>query len=253
MNKISFNIRYLRELKKLSQEALADDLKITRARLGAYEEARNEPPIEMLILLSDYFHVSIDALVRADLRKINPDAMLPAGDNRRLFPIMIDSNNNDKIEVITAKASAGYLSGYADPEYIEELPVMDLPFRVNGKQRAFPVKGDSMPPLANGDFVIGKYIESLNDVNEGKTYILLTKEDGIVYKRVFRKADGFFELRSDNPAYNPYTVSASDVLEGWEYTCSIRVSDKKEEEPDFEGMMKLLVDMKEELERINKK
>lgn len=250
MNKIPFNIRYLRELKKLSQEALADDLKITRARLGAYEEARNEPPIEMLILLSDYFHVSIDALVRADLRKTDIGAMLPAGENRRLFPIMVDSSNNDKIEVVTAKASAGYLNGYADPEYMEELPLMELPFRVNGKQRAFPVRGDSMPPLKTGDLVIGKYIESLSDISEGKTYILLTKEDGIVYKRICGKSGELLELHSDNPSYSPYTVPVSDVLEIWEYSSSVRFSDSKDTDPDFGNMMKLLLEVKEDIGKL---
>jgi len=121
MSKIAYNIRYLRDLKKLSQEALADDLKITRARLGAYEEVRNEPPIEILIKFSDYFHISIDALVRTDLRKTNLDSLIKIGNNRTLFPIMIDKENKDYIEVIPAKASAGYLNGYADPEFVEKI------------------------------------------------------------------------------------------------------------------------------------
>ena len=49
--KLSENIKFLRGLKKLSQEDLAAALDITRSRLGAYEEGRNEPPIEILIRL----------------------------------------------------------------------------------------------------------------------------------------------------------------------------------------------------------
>ncbi len=52
MSKIANNIRFLRQLKGLSQEQLADELKITRSRIGGYEEARNEPPIDLLIRLS---------------------------------------------------------------------------------------------------------------------------------------------------------------------------------------------------------
>jgi len=253
MSKIAYNIRHLRELKKLSQEGMADDLKITRARLGAYEEARNEPPIEMLVRLSDYFHVSIDALVRADLRKTDIDALMKVGSNRLLFPVVIDKDNNDRIEVITAKASAGYLNGYADPEFIEKMPFMELPFQVTGKHRSFPVKGDSMPPLSTGDFVVGKYVESLKDIADGKTYILLTKENGIVYKRVFKKAQNTLELHSDNTSYEPYTVSASDILEIWEFVCCMKTSDKKDEEVNMESMMKLLLSMKGELEQLKTK
>ena len=69
MSKIASNIRFLRQMKGLSQEQLADELRITRSRVGGYEEARNEPPIDILIRLSEYFHVAIDAMVRGDLKK----------------------------------------------------------------------------------------------------------------------------------------------------------------------------------------
>jgi transcriptional regulator with XRE-family HTH domain len=253
MSKISFNIRYLRELKKLSQEGLAEDLKITRARLGAYEEARNEPPLEILIRLSDYFYVSIDALVKADLRKTDLNSLMKVGNNRMLFPVMLDKEKNDSIEVVTAKVSAGYLNGYSDPEYMEKLPFMSLPFVVTGKHRSFPVKGDSMPPLATGDYVVGKYVESIKEMIDGKTYVLLTKDEGIVYKRIYKKAHNLYELHSDNKSYQPYSVKASNILEIWEFVCSLKTSDKKEDEINMENMMQLLLSMKVELEQIKKK
>lgn len=248
--KISCNIKYLRELKKLSQEGLAEDLKITRSRLGAYEEARNEPPIEILIKLSDYFHISIDALIKADLRKTDVNAMMKISNNRILFPVMIDKDNNDIIEVVTAKASAGYLTGYSDPEYFEKLPSMELPFQLTGKHRAFPIKGDSMPPLATGDIVVGKFVESLKDMVNGKTYILLTANDGIVYKRLYKKSNTEFELHSDNTAYKPYLVKYSDILELWEFACFLKKSDSKNEEANMENLLKLMLQMKNEIEHL---
>ena len=252
MNKISYNIRYLRELKKLSQEGLADELNITRARLGAYEESRNAPPIEILIKLSEYFHISIDALVKADLRKTDINSLINIGDNRLLFPVMIDRENNDHREVINEKASAGYLSGYSDPDYIERLPFMTLPFVVMGKHRSFPIKGDSMPPLTTGDYVVGKYIESYAELRDGRTYILLTQSEGIVYKRLYLKPENQIELHSDNKLYSPYSISLQEVIEIWEFVCSLKISDIKEEEINMESMMKMLLSMKVELERINK-
>jgi transcriptional regulator with XRE-family HTH domain len=252
MSKIAFNIRYLRELKKLSQEGLAEDLKITRARLGAYEEVRNEPPIEILIKLSDYFHVSIDALVKTDLRKTDIDSLIKIGNNRTLFPVMINKENKDYIEVISAKASAGYLNGYADPEFVEKMPVMELPFKVTGKHRSFTIKGDSMPPLATGDYVVGKYVESIEDITDGKTYILLTKDDGLTYKRLYRKPHKTIELHSDNKNYTPYSIKESEILEIWEFVCCLKTSDKKEDEVNMENMMKLMLSMKVEIERLKK-
>jgi phage repressor protein C with HTH and peptisase S24 domain len=156
------------------------------------------------------------------------------------------------IEVVTEKAFAGYLNGYSDPEYIGDLERMKLPFRVVGKHRAFPVRGDSMPPLKEGSFVIGKFLESPAEIKDGLTYVLVTREDGIVYKRV-RKKGRLLELSSDNSGYSPYEVRPDDVLEAWKFVCALNTSDTKEEDLNLESIMTMLRDMKVEMEMRRKK
>ncbi|MFI5220928.1 MAG: XRE family transcriptional regulator [Bacteroidia bacterium] len=251
MNKISKNIRHLRQLKKWSQEQMADELRITRARIGSYEEERCDPPMDVLIRLSSLFHVAIDSLVKCDLSTVDASSLMKVAHNRILFPIVVDKENNDEIEVVTVKASAGYLNGYADPEYVEKLPLMNLPFRVTGKHRAFPIKGDSMPPLKNGCFVIAKFVESLAEIKNGDTYILVSKDEGVVYKRIHKKGN-MLELHSDNKNYEPYSVKAADVVEIWEFVCSLNISDKKEEELNLGSIMDLLRSMRVEIEKIKK-
>jgi transcriptional regulator with XRE-family HTH domain len=253
MTKIATNLRILRKIKNASQETVADDLQIPRSRFASYEEDRAEPPYEMLLRLSDYYHVSVDALLRGDFSKTDPENIMKVGKNRFLFPILVDKRGNEYVEVVPLRASAGYLNGFADPEFVEKLPVMSLPFQVVGKHRTFPIKGDSMPPLKTGDYVVGKYVESLNEVQNGKTYILLTKDEGIVYKRVFRKNNhGVLELHSDNKAYEPYTVHAKDVLEIWEFVCSLNLSDKKDDEINLDSVMGMLKSLKVEMKGIKK-
>ncbi len=252
MSKISKNIRHLRQLKKWSQEQLATELDISRARIGSYEEERCDPPIDTLIKISNVFHIAIDALVKCDLTRFDNNSFIKVGENRLLFPIMVDKENRDQVEVVTVKASAGYLNGYADPEYIEKLPLMNLPFRVTGKHRAFPIKGDSMPPLKNGCYVIGKFIESLSGITNGNTYVLITKDDGVVYKRVQKKGN-LLELHSDNKTYQSYTVKSSDIIEVWEFVCNLNISDKKEEELNLDSIMNMLRSMQVEIEGIKKK
>jgi transcriptional regulator with XRE-family HTH domain len=266
MSKISKNIRHLRQDKGWSQEQLAEKLTITRARIGSYEEDRCSPPIETLVSISNLFHISLDALVKADLSKYKGDTFIKIGENRILFPIMVDPENNDVVEVVNGRAQAGYLTGYADPEYIGKLPIMNLPFRISGKHRAFVIRGDSMPPLTDGCYVIGKFVESLRDVRIGRTYVLVTKSEGVVYKRVMAKPDaglggvkhgsknnGEIELHSDNKNYAPFTVSASDVLEIWEFVCTLNISDKKEDELNLDSIMNMLRSMRVEIEGIRKK
>jgi transcriptional regulator with XRE-family HTH domain len=254
MSKIASNIRHLRQMKGLSQEQLADELQVTRSRIGGYEEARNEPPIDLLIRLSEYFHIAIDALVRGDLKKTNLDGLMKVGKNRILFPILLDQEGKDVIELIPLKASAGYVRGYADPEYIERLPQMKLPFLPTGKHRAFPIKGDSMPPIKEGSFVIAKYLERFDEVKMGQTYVIVTKEDGLMYKRImsFNKKEGTYELHSDNKLYQPFKVKAEDVLEIWEYTCCINMNQYQEDELNLDSIMNMLRSMRVEISEMKK-
>src|SRR5690606_11354077 len=114
-------------------------------------------------------------------------------------------------------ASAGYLNGYADPEFIKELNRFRLPFLPVGTYRAFEIKGDSMLPLPSGSIVIGEYVDKLADLKDGLTYVVVSKNDGIVYKRVFNEIEenGVLTCRSDNPTYPAFEVPAQDILEIW--------------------------------------
>ncbi len=239
MSYLSDNIRYLRAQKELSQQKVAEALLITRARYSKYEEGASEPPLEVLLRISRYFHVSVDLLISVDLRKIPMQDLLKLEDNRILLPITIDPMGNNFIEIIPHKARAGYLSGYADPEFIQNLEQISLPFLREGKYRAFPIEGDSMPPHKEGSFIIGSYIERLDYIRNGHTYVIITPNEGVVYKRVYKIDDKTFELHSDNAFYKPYRIEAYEILEIWEYASSIATQEFKPEdfvEPETQAM-----------------
>jgi len=252
MKPIQANIKHLRSLKKLSQERFADDLGWTRSVVGSYEEGRSEPPIERLIDLSNYFNIPIDILVRKDLRKAKDTSFIEVGNKRVLFPVTVNEDNEDLIEIIPAKASAGYLSGYDDPEYIEQLQKIKLPFLPTGTHRAFPIKGDSMLPVKDGAFVVAKFVEDIEDIRNGKTYIVLTKNDGLVYKRIYLTDDDSNDLllSSDNKAYKPYLVSKESILELWEFTCCIDTQEYDEKELKLSSIMTMFQELKVELEAV---
>lgn len=252
MKPIQINIKHLRALKKLSQEHFADDLGWTRSMVGSYEEGRSEPPIERLIDLSNYFNIPIDILVRKDLRKAKDTSFIEVGNKRVLFPITVNDNNEDLIEIIPAKASAGYLSGYDDPEYIEQLQKIKLPFLPTGTHRAFPIKGDSMLPVKDGAFVVAKFVEDINDIKDGRTYVVLTKDDGLVYKRIYLQEDDSQNLllSSDNKLYKPYLVSKTSILELWEFTCCINTQEYDEKELKLSSIMTMFQELKVELEAV---
>lgn len=254
MKMISKNIRHLRRLKGVTQEVLAEDLNVTRSRISSYEEGRSAPTIEMLIELSDYFRLPIDILLRNDLTKAKDTSFIEVGNQRVLFPIVVDENEEDLIEVVPVKASAGYLAGYDDPEYIEQLDKIKLPFLPTGKHRAFPIKGDSMLPMKNGSYVVGRFVEDRRDIKSGRTYILVTLNDGMVYKRVYNQIETANNLLlvSDNNAYTPYEVSINEVLELWEFTCSINTQEYDEQELKMSSIINMFNALGVELKALEK-
>jgi len=233
MSIFSDNLRYLRVKNGLTQQMIADALLIPMDRYRKYE-GTTDPPLDCLQRISRYYHVSIDLLLSFDIRRVPYENLLQLEENRILLPITVDSNGENKIEILSEKAQAGYLTGYSDPEFIEALQHISLPFLRNGKYRAFPVSGDSMPPHKEGSYVVGEYVETIEGIVDGKTYILITKTNGIVYKRLTKKGKNSLVAKSDNPIYEPYEVKASEVLEIWRYACSIAT---KEFEQDDLGVM----------------
>ncbi len=249
MKLIATNIRFLRQLKELTQDQLAIELRVPRSRIGSYEEGRSEPSIDFLIELSKYFKLPIDILVKNNLTLTKDTSFIEIGNQRVLFPIMVDDEGDNIIEVIPIKASAGYLLGYDDPEYIEHLERIKLPFLPTGKHRAFPIKGDSMLPMKNGSYVVARFIEDIRDLKNGNTYIVVTLNNGLVYKRIQnlmpdKKA---LCLISDNKEYEPFEVPINEVLELWEFTCSINTQEYDEHELKLSSIARMFNDLKVEL------
>lgn len=221
MSIFSDNIRLLRGKLRITQRELSEQITITTSRYISYENGRSKPPVDILIRISRLFHVSIDLLLSVDLNKYPLDDMLKLPDNRIVLPVVVDQNGNESIEIVSQKASMGYLRGYSDPEYIESLETISLPFLKNGKFRAFPANGDSMPPFKNGSFIIGKYMEGINDLKSGNTYIFVTSNEGITYKRLKAKNKTSITVSADNTFYEPYDIPFEEILEVWKYASGI--------------------------------
>ncbi|WP_415325107.1 XRE family transcriptional regulator [Chryseobacterium sp. MMS23-Vi53] len=233
MSIFSDNIRFLRAQKNLSQQELADKVSMSRVRYSKYEDGRSEPPYELLIRISKYFNVSIDLLLTVDIRKYPLEEVLKLPDNRIVLPVVVDKLGNNSIEIVPQKASMGYLSGYSDPEYIESLQRISFPFLTNGKYRAFPAKGDSMPPFKDGSYIIGKYVENIEELKPNKSYIFVTLNDGISYKRLKAKKKKSITVAADNSFYQPYDIPFGEIVEIWQYASGIFPEDF--EPNDFEN------------------
>jgi transcriptional regulator with XRE-family HTH domain len=204
------NLKYLRKLRGWTQEEFATKLQIKRSLLGAYEEERAEPRIEVLETVGEMFKLTLDELLLKDLADTKGNYLA----KRRAQKLAAGTN---EIQFVPVKAAAGYLAGYADPEFIDELNTFTLPMLAPGQYRAFEIVGDSMLPTPSGSIIVGEKIEDINDVKNNFTYIVVSRNEGIVYKRVMKnnRTKNKYTLVSDNPTYQPYQVNGEDILEVW--------------------------------------
>jgi transcriptional regulator with XRE-family HTH domain len=258
MGIVNENIKYLRKQKGLTQEQLAEKIGIKRSLLGAYEEGRAEPGLNYLIKMSKIFDIPVDNLIGDDMS--NPEKKKELlqkdieGKKLRVLSITVDKDDNENIQLVPQKAAAGYLNGYADPEYVSELPKFYLPIFSNGSYRAFEIKGDSMLPISPGSIIVGQYVDNWKTMKDDKTYILVTQSEGIVYKRVFNniKSKGVLTLVSDNPAYSAYEISPDEIMEIWEAKAFISTQ-FPQSQMSIEKLTTMVMDMKEELGKYKKK
>lgn len=72
------NLRFLRKSKLLTQVQLDDALGLGKNITTNYELDRNNPTLETLVKIADYFGVTIDALLRIDMSEVGIGASLPA-------------------------------------------------------------------------------------------------------------------------------------------------------------------------------
>ena len=211
---LSSNLRFLRKSRGLTQAELAEALGLKRSSLATYEEERAEPKLNTLLKLADYFSVDPGELISGNLQHggqkgtSGPDVLA----------ITLDQDGDETISLVPEKAAAGYLSGYSDPEYLGSLSQFKMPFaelRHGGTSRIFQTKGESMLPIVSGSYLLCSYLEKFKGLKARKLYVIVSREDGIVFKRLGEIRDDKVELISDNRDYKPLLVSRADIIEIW--------------------------------------
>lgn len=257
------NIKFLRRRRGRTQDDVASALQMKRSTLSGYENGVAQPGIEALVAFSGYFNISLDTMLKVDLTRLSEsqlgelergyDAYI-RGSNLRVLTTTVAPDNRENIELVNEKAKAGYTTGYADPEFIGDLPLFNLPFLSRDrKYRTFQLRGDSMLPIPDKSWVTGEYLQDWRGIKSGKAYIILTVSDGIVFKVVENNIEksGRMTLYSLNPLYEPYEVHVNDVKEIWKFVNYI-----SDELPDpvlpEKQLMRTVASMKHDLNQLKK-
>jgi len=234
--KIHERIKAIRTDAGLSQEAFAVSVGLKRANYAQIEAGKQNPTLQTISEIVRIYNKSYEHVIDGTEPgvKTAPNIapiIAPIGETRAISMapkvITVDVSNKDVITLVPTRAAAGYLNGYADPEYVGKLPTMYFPGLSGGLYRAFEIRGHSMKPnLHSGSIQVGQWVEKLSDIRDRRVYIIVTKYDGIVCKRVLNriKDDGKLILISDNDnksEYPNYPVDAEEILEIWQWRRAI--------------------------------
>ncbi len=234
--KISKNLKHIRnKIVGVSQEKFAKSLGISRAILGAYEEGRAKPNLQVVKKICSKFDLSFEQFLFQDITqslKENESTPETSPKNNKSFKQQLQQHkltkDKNSILYVPVKAAAGYLEGYSDEKFLEELNSFTLPMLGSGNFRAFEIKGDSMLPTPSGSIIIGQKVDKPTELKLYNTYIVLTKEQGVVYKRIQEISKKHVTLHSDNPIFKPFNVETKSILEIWKALYIIQKPQLKE-------------------------
>jgi transcriptional regulator with XRE-family HTH domain len=264
MNYFSSNIKLLRTRKNRTQNDLATEMDFKRTTVNALENSISQPTVPQLQTFSKYFGIAIDTLINIDLSQLSESQFTDLqngfdvfirGTNLRVIATTVDSANNDNIEFVNEKAKAGYVTNFADPEYIGNLPVFQLPFLSKEKKyRAFTISGDSMLPIPSGSVVIGEFVQNFYTIKKGNGYIIVSREKGIVFKIVedYISEKRALKLASLNPAFQSYEFPITELKEAWKFVCYLN-TEIPEPETNMQKVLKTINEMKSEIQNLKPK
>jgi len=141
--------------------------------------------------------------------------------------IYVNFNHFKLVPLVTQRARAGFLAGWEDPEYLEELP--KVPWEVDreykGRYLTFEVAGDSMESIDNpreslyeGDLLLCREVGRQHWRNRLHIrqwdFVLAHAQQGVLVKRIaeHNTETGELTLHSLNPYYQDFTVNMNDLI-----------------------------------------
>ena len=197
----------------------ANKIGINEANVRNYI-ANTEPKFNVLEKIVNNFEWLLTG--KGEMLKKEEEPIVKIVEGRDLVPKVVVVNEEDDesfIPLVEYKAQAGYLTGYLDKDYIEKLPMYNVPGLYGGTYRMFQVKGLSMyPTLQDGSYVIGEFVETWEYMTDNRVYIIVTVNEGIIVKRVKNRINKYQSLycSSDNREYGNIRIPIEDVKEVWE-------------------------------------
>lgn len=207
------NIKKIRGLKRLSQQAFADVFSLKRATLGAYEEGRSEPKIDTIIKVANYFSITIDDILT---KEITINELLS-------FDVGLTTNVNQVVKMgftevpfVNELNKVDFVSDFSVSENYDSLPKINIPISARDNLLAFAVQDLVMVKneegLFPGDVVVGKRVSN-EELTEGDVLIVVAKDS--MFVRRFSKKEACYELYADHVNVSPINIDFDEKASFW--------------------------------------
>ena len=189
------NIKYLRTLKGISQQGLADKINIDRSTISRIENNEIETTIDNAIKIADALQVPLQDLISKDL----------TFDNAELIDI-----NSDIVKIPVYGTIKAGIPIESQPDIIDYVEIPKK-WTVGGKKfYGLKISGDSMFPKYNeNDIVIFEQNDDTNLYN-GKDVAVMINGTESTFKKILVNDNGII-LQPYNPTYDIMMFSKEQV------------------------------------------
>lgn len=244
------NIKKIRSVKNLSQQAFADLFGLKRATLGAYEEGRSEPKIDTIIMVANKFSIKIDDILTRDLT-VNELLQFKSGITTDINELTQEKFTS--IPCITENNSSDYVQFYDKETYVNQMPTLKLPVKNTLPLRGYTITNLEMTSHDKGlypnDIVVGHYfpVDKIQELLNG-TLVLVLVKGKLILRRLYLVKNTVV-LRADHVNIDDKEFDKKDIDEIWKikYAFFKRIPDFKD---DVEDQLSILAN---ELNKIKRK
>lgn len=221
MTHIGKNIKKIRNVKSLSQQAFAELFDLTRGNISSYEEARAEPKIEVIIRIANFFGIPLTDFIEKDL---SVNELLHYNTH-----LVIET---EKLKIIRQLAnvpyiSAPYISDYIqqhnDPAFMRKLPILTIPGNAKSELIAIEVCDANELPAEvefhNGDILIFEQVTKEN-IHRITDKLGMTIESESLKFGIYKTEAGTITLHLNDWVKYPFDIESPD--KSWVVQASYR-------------------------------
>jgi len=216
MFKTGSNIRKIRTVKGLSQTAFAELFDIKRANIGAYEEGRAEPKLDLLLKIANHFSISVETILTKEIT-VNELTHFPHVDGETVVLSPKNEKSNHKNHFyISSDYSSNYIQEViADGFQKETGEIVTLPKMISSASHLFELNLTNYVSNSIGDtnLLLAVNSSSLERISEDTTYLLVLKKGLFIGKVEIKKE---MAIISDHFSSEKFSNKAKEVLEVWE-------------------------------------